>query len=249
MTVVLVPIYKPRPDALELVSMDVSLAALKGRRIIFIGPAHMDIGAYAARYDGIEYMGFDASHFASIPGYNRLLLQPAFYEMFAPHEFMLILQTDAVVLKDELDHWCRQPFDYVGAPWPLPYELFVNLDRFAGAHGRHVRATVGNGGLSLRRLAKCAALLREFPQAIDFFLRSGSSEDLYFSVFGQLSVDFALPNEITASKFALEMQPSYYYEVNGRQAPMGGHAWWKHEPGFWTQRLPPTVALPALHAA
>ncbi len=244
MTLVVVPIYKPQPDALEVYSMDVSFAALARRSIVFIGPRGLDTRFYAARYPGLEFIGFDPVHFASIPGYNRLLLQPDFYTRFAAHEFMLVLQTDAIVLKDELDHWCSQPFDYVGAPWPLPVELFINLDRFGGAHGRRVRATVGNGGLSLRRLDKCARLLEEFPQAIDYFNRSGSSEDLYFALLGQLSADFLLPNEITASRFAMEMQPSYYYEVNGHQAPMGGHAWWKHEPQFWQARLPPGQALP-----
>jgi Protein of unknown function (DUF5672) len=258
MTIVLVPIYKPRPDAFEVHSMDVSFAALAGRRIAFIGPAALDLDFYAERYPGVDFIGHEASHFASIPGYNRLLLQPAFYEQHAQHEFMLILQTDAIVLRDELDHWCAQPFDYVGAPWPDPVELFVNLDRFRGMHGRRVRAAVGNGGLSLRRSSKCARLLREFPEATEYFARSGSSEDLYFSLLGQLSADFVLPNEVTASRFAMELKPSYYYEINGRHAPMGGHAWWKYEPLFWGARLadaglptpwPRAEQLPALHGA
>ncbi len=236
--IVVVPIYKPRPDALEVQSMDVSFAALAGRRIVFIGPAGLDTGFYTGRYPGIDFVACDPAHFASIPGYNRLLLSPGFYTSFAPHEFMLILQTDAVVLRDELDHWCAQPFDYVGAPWPKPVELFVNLDQFSGANGRHVRATVGNGGLSLRRQSKCVQLLAEFPQAIDYFLQSGSSEDLYFSLLGTLSSDFVLPNEVTASRFAMELQPSYYFAINGGREPMGGHAWWKYEPEFWTSRMP-----------
>ena len=236
--VVLVPIYKARPDAFEVHSMDVSFAALTGRNISFIGPAGLDVGFYAERYPGVNFIAFEASHFASIAGYNRLLLQPRFYENFAPHEFMLILQTDAVVIRDDLDHWCAQPFDYVGAPWPDPIELFVNLDRFGGANGRRVRATVGNGGFSLRRLSKCARLIEEFPEATSYFVRSGSSEDLYFSLLGQLSSDFVLPNEVTASQFAMELKPSYYFEINGRNDPMGGHAWWKYEPLFWKARLP-----------
>jgi hypothetical protein len=246
MPIVLIPIYKPQPDALEIYSLDVSLAALKHRRRLFIGPQGLDAGFYTERYPGVDFLAHDPVHFASIPGYNRLLLQPGFYEAYAEHAFMLILQTDAIVLEDRLDYWCAQPFDYVGAPWPIPVELFINLDRFGGANGRRVRATVGNGGLSLRKSAKCAALLREFPQAIDYFMRSGSSEDLYFSLMGQLSADFTLPNEITASRFAMEMSPSYYFDVNGQQPPMGGHAWWKHEPRFWKDRLPPSAQLASL---
>ncbi len=242
---VLVPVYKPLPDALEIRSLDVSLAALAGREVRFIGPAGLDTGFYAARYPGRAVETHDASHFASIAGYNRLLLSAGFYERYGAHEFVLILQTDAIVLRDELDHWCAQPFDYVGAPWPTPVELRVNLDRFGGPHGRHVRATVGNGGLSLRRTRACGRLLAEFPQAVDYFTRSGSSEDLYFSLMGPLSNDFVLPNEITASGFAMELQPSWYFQTNGGREPMGGHAWWKYEPAFWAPRLAARDALAA----
>lgn len=235
--VVLVPVYKRLPDALEIRSLDVSLAALAGRDIRFVGPAGLDRGFYAARYPAVAFEAHDASHFASIAGYNRLLLSPAFYERYGAHDFLLVLQTDAVVLRDELDHWCAQPFDYVGAPWPTPVELQINLDRFGGPNGRLVRATVGNGGLSLRRIAACVGLLAEFPQACHYFTHSGSSEDLYFSLMGPLSNGFVLPNEITASTFAMEMQPSVYFEINGGREPMGGHAWWKYEPAFWAARL------------
>ena len=237
MTIVLIPIYKPLLDAFETRSLDVSFAALRDRQCLFIGPEGLDLGFYRERYPKLDFTPRDPVHFQSIPGYNRLLLQPSFYEEFAAHEFMLILQTDAVVLRDELDHWCAQPFDYVGAPWPDPIELLINLDRFVGPHGRRVRATVGNGGFSLRRNAACRRLLLEFPQALDYFTRSGSSEDLYFSLLGQVSSDFVLPNEVTASTFAMELKPSYYFEINGQREPMGGHAWWKYEPAFWEARM------------
>ncbi len=148
--------------------------------------------------------------------------------------------------RDELAMWCVQPFDYVGAPWPDGLELFVNLGTFQGDKGRRVRATVGNGGLSLRRIKKCIAILREFPDAIEYFQRSGSSEDLFFSFMGNLSLDFVMPNEITASRFSLELKPSFYYAINGEHLPMGGHAWWKYEMDFWRKVLPPSVALDSL---
>lgn len=236
--VVLIPIYKPELDPWEQYSLDVSMATLGTRLRLFIGPQGLDLHYYAERYPGIDFVGFDAQSFASIPGYNRLLLAAAFYETFAAHEFMLIQQTDAIVLRDELDWWCAQPYDYVGAPWPDGVELFVNLGRFEGERGRRVRAMVGNGGFSLRRIRKQLALLREFPEAVDYFMASGSSEDLFFSFMGALSSDFVLPNEITASRFSLELKPALYHAINGGQPPMGGHAWWKYDLPFWRALLP-----------
>ena len=234
---IVIPIYKPGLDDLEYFSLDYSLSNLQARNIVFIGPEKLDRRLYSERYPGLPFIGFEDASFSSIQGYNRLLLSTAFYERFPEYEFMLILQTDAIVLRDELSYWCNQPFDYIGAPWPDGYELFVNLGLFEGDYGKRVKIGVGNGGLSLRRVRKCISLLEEFDIAISVFTRAGSSEDLFFSVMGALSGDFIIPNEITASRFSLELKPSYYFKVNGGKLPMGGHAWWKHEPEFWRNLL------------
>jgi hypothetical protein len=189
----------------------------------------------------VAYEALSTHCFASIVEYNRLLLSPDFYRSYAAYEFILILQTDAVLLRDDLDEWCATPFAYVGAPWPDGVEILVSAGAFTGTNSKKVRVHVGNGGLSLRRVRSCLSLLAEFPEVLEIFIRTGSSEDLYFSIMGGLSHDFVIPNEITASRFALELRPSYYLAVNGGRIPMGGHAWWKYEPECWRAWLP---ALP-----
>lgn len=241
--IVLVPVYRPTLPALEQYSLDVSLAALAGHPVAFIAPAGLDCRYYRTRYPQAAVVPFDDGFFASIPGYNRMLLDPGFYQRFSDHSHLLILQTDAVVLRDELAAWCATPYDYLGAPWPEGHELFVNLDRFDGERGKRLKVHVGNGGLSLRRIDKCIALLHEFPQAATVFSQSGSNEDLFFAFMGALSTEFILPGEILASRFALELRPAYYLAVNGGHDPMGGHAWWKYEPAFWKARLPPSPLL------
>lgn len=236
--VVIVPVYQPALNALEAYSLDRSMATLHAREVVFIGPEGLDLSWYRARYGEIVYRAYPAPYFASIPGYNRLLLSQAFYRDFADHEFSLICQTDAIALRDELDDWCARPFDYVGAPWPDGYSLMVNAGQFEGANGKLVRVMVGNGGFSLRRNRKAIALLDEFAVVLNVFLQTGSSEDLFFSVMGSLSQDFLVPNEITASHFSMELRPSHYHAVNGGRLPMGTHAWWKSEPEFWRLRLP-----------
>lgn len=246
---IVIPIYRADLEPLEKFSLDYSMQHLQaGRELVFIAPQGLDVGYYATHYPQVPVKFFDKDYFSSIKGYNRLLLNPAFYEHFgATHEFMLILQTDAVLLRDELDHWCGQPWDYVGAPWPDGLEVMINLDCFGAELGKKVKAHVGNGGLSLRRNAACAALLREFPQATDMFLRSGSSEDIFFSLMGTQSMSFKVPNERVASLFALELQPERYLAINGGRAPMGGHAWWRYNQPFWVALLEqtPPVLVPA----
>lgn len=245
--VVLVPIYLPQLDLLEQYALDKSLQHLQGRDVRLIAPESVPLGYYRSRYPQLPVETFASPAFESIPEYNRLLLNEAFYGRYVSSEFMLILQTDAILLKDDLDYWCAQPFDYVGAPWPKPFELFVNTGRFEGKDGRHVRATVGNGGLSLRRVAKCAALLREFAIEIAVFQHNGSSEDLFFAAMGALSNDFVLPNEVTASRFSMEGWPAYYQRINGGHLPMGAHAWMKNDMDFWRAVLGdvPALLIPA----
>jgi hypothetical protein len=242
--VILIPVYKPQLDRMESFSMDRSLELLQGRKVRFIGPQHLDFSYYMGRYPTVAIDRFAAPTFQSIAEYNRLLLSQSFYTEYMQFEFILILQTDAILLRDELDYWCQQPFDYVGAPWPITYELFVHAGHFEGDFGKHVKVGVGNGGLSLRRTAKCLALLREFPVELGVFLQTGSSEDLFFSVMGSLSTNFVVPNEITASLFSMEGRPSFYFHVNGRKLPMGAHAWLKNEPDFWSQHLPNAPEIP-----
>ena len=235
-TAVVIPLYRPELPRDELYALLRSLPLLAGRPVYFIAPQGLDLRWYQERWPEVGLRRFDDAYFASVRGYNLLMLSPAFYRAFDRHEFMLVLQTDAILLSDELDHWAGQPYDYVGAPWPQPIEVNVELDRFVGGHPQLVRAKVGNGGFSLRRIRKCLALLEEFPQALDLFRRSGSSEDIFFAVMGTLSLDFVLPGEMTAALFATELQPERYHAILGR-LPMGVHAWRKHNPAFWQSQL------------
>ena len=236
--VVLIPIYKNSLDQYEHFALVYSLSTLTGRDILFIGSENLDRSYYLEHFSSIPFVPYQDFYFSSIAGYNLLLLNKAFYSSYLGYDFVLILQTDAIILKDDLDFWCAQPFDYVGAPWPDGYEIFVNAGKFQGDYGKKVKVYVGNGGLSLRRVTKSISILDEFTDILDVFTRTGSSEDLFFSIMGALSEDFIMPNEITASLFSLELKPSYYYVVNGNRLPMGSHAWLKWEPDFWRTHVP-----------
>ena len=236
--IVAIPVYMAVLPKLEEYSLDYSVGVLRGRNLCFLASKDLDLSYYQERYPGIAIEYFEPVHFASISDYNRLLLGVELYQRFLSNEFLLILQPDAIVLRDELDAWTALPFDYVGAPWPKGYELFVNLDNFSGNRGKRVNVRVGNGGFSLRRIRKALALFEEFPDALNVFRQSGSSEDLFFSVMGSLSRDFIIPNEMTASRFSLELEPTHYHAINDGQLPMGAHAWWKYEPEFWRTQIP-----------
>jgi hypothetical protein len=242
-TVVVVPIYRPSLELLEQFSIDFSMGVLAGRHCVFAAPKGLDVSYYRNRYPASTFETFEPEFFASVEDYSRLLISRGFYQRFHAYEFLLVLQPDAIVFRDEIAYWTSQPFDYIGAPWPEGYEFLVNLDRFSGNYGRRVKVHVGNGGLSLRRIKKCLSLMDEFPEASHFFSRTGSNEDFFFSMLGALSNDFILPNEITASRFSMELSPEYYFKVNGGHYPMGAHAWGTVNAPFWAPCIPALASV------
>jgi len=234
---IVIPIHQARMNQLEYYSVSHSLKVLSGRDIIFVGPSSIGMESIALHFGSHAWRTFDDKFFDSVKSYNKLLLSLEFYNSFIDYDNILILQPDAIVFKDELNYWCKKPFDYVGAPWPDGFEWMVDMCPFAGRNSRRVKVHVGNGGLSFRRVRKCVSLLNEFAEAAELFSESGSAEDIYFSVFGSLSKDFIIPDEVTASQFAMEMKPSYYYNLNGNKIPMGAHAWWTFDIDFWRPLL------------
>jgi predicted SAM-dependent methyltransferase len=238
--VVVVPVYKPALDPLEEFSLDRSLSVLKRRKTVFVAPHSLDRNYYSNRYPGHAYVTFADDYFTSAKSYSRLLLTEAFYTEFTDSEFLLILQPDAIVFRDELDYWCAQSYDYIGAPWPNG----INLDPDTNCRSQQFEIVVGNGGLSLRRVAKCINLLQEHHNLACTFAQNSANEDLFFALMGKQSVNFTLPDELTASRFSIEESPSEYIQRNGNHIPMGAHRWWGSAPELWAshlEELPPTI--------
>src|SRR5262249_20696913 len=103
-----------------------------------IGPTKLPIG-----YSDFRLRSFPSEFFESERDYNSLLLTKKFYRTFRDYEFILIYQLDCLVFSGNLDYWCNQDWDYLGAPWFLA----CGQDTTRGFW------TVGNGGLSLRKVS------------------------------------------------------------------------------------------------
>jgi len=199
----------------------------------------LDVSFYRFFFGGIEFDCFPEVFFESILGYNQLLLQVGFYEFYSEFEFLVILQTDAIILKDAFNFWAAQSFDYVGAPWPAGLLVELNRGRFSGEASRQVRVHVGNGGYSLRRIDKTIDLLVEFQEEVAIYFDygfdniGGRNEDVFFAAMAQVSDSFRIPDPVTASLFSTEYPPDYYLKLNGNHSPSGGHAWWKFDREYW----------------
>lgn len=148
---VVVPIYRRELTAEERQSLRHLDAYLGGHDRFFVAPASL-----RPRRPGFAVVPFPDDCFASLETYSALLLSSAFYQVFQGYEHVLVHQLDALVLSDDLGRWCAAPYDYLGAPWLVDPE--------APEKGF---SRVGNGGLSLRRVAACAGVLAGRPRVRD----------------------------------------------------------------------------------
>lgn len=246
--ILVTPIYRKTLQPLEQFSLQYSRSILSHWPHVFIAPQSLDVSFYQGVYPESAFIRLSDHYFQSIRGYNELMLDPDFYARFSDYEFLLILQSDAIALKDDLEHWCHQPYDWIGAPWPDGQTLTLHFDIFKDIPQKKLSCAVGNGGFSLRRVQKCRQLLAEFPETATHFAENTIYEDLFFSLLGTQAHYFNIPNERTAALFSLELRPEHYFRWN-QTAPMGGHAWWRYNLGFWLPLLtqaPPHEAISLL---
>ena len=249
---IIIPIYKPQLNPNELLSLKQCLRILKKYPIIFIGPKELDTTIYqeACRdYTPFKLQAFDDSYFNGIAGYNKLMLSPAFYKTFLPYKYILIYQLDAYVFKDELEYWCNQNYDFIGAPQP-PHENQPNKMQFLKGYAKlipianklfkthHKISNVGNGGFSLRKTRTCYWLLRLLKSKADAWMPY--NEDGFFKYWGHLLYPvFRLPTDETALRFSIEQTPAQSLKKLNGELPFGCHAFEKHELGTWQSIINP----------
>jgi hypothetical protein len=220
---VVVPVYKAKPNALEKVSWDRCLQVFAKTPIALIAPEGLDLTAYLPpqhqEAHPLHVVRFDPGFFPSSTTYSRLLLSPLFYRTFLSYEFILIYQLDGFVFRDELADWCARGYDYVGAPW-------VDVDWLAEARHAWPPETrdnvVGNGGFSLRRVAPALKLLTDMPEVAE---RWGGNEDQFWAFWAPAYTPFNIPQLEEALAFSFETSPERAFALNGSKLPFGCHAW------------------------
>jgi hypothetical protein len=207
---------------------------------------------------------FPTRYFQGVSAYSSLLLSESFYARFSNYEWLFIIQPDALLLSDQWPIWLDSSYSYIGAPWFVGLEQPRRPLRPLGG---------GNGGFSLRRIAHCREVLRyrgwlyrywrsleittlpdqrfraEWRACRRLFSNAGSFEklDLYEDLFWsfiapQISSAFCVAPFSIAARFAFETEPRALFR-HTQVAPLGCHAYERHDPLFWDQmwRSHPTL--------
>ena len=92
-----IPVYKEVPSEDEILSLNSVKTNAAGIDIFYIKPRSLDLTGYGEYSFDCVY--FEDKYFRNVHTYSRLLLSTVFYEKFIDYEYMLICQTDALLLK------------------------------------------------------------------------------------------------------------------------------------------------------
>ena len=260
---IIIPIYQEKLTPYEAISLEQGIRILGKYPVLLVKPASLNINFLQDKYPQIQFESFDDGYFKSTLTYNRLLLSEEFYQRFLAYEYMLIYQLDAFVFRDELEYWCAQGYDYIGAPWRIEIdfdarwkELVWNLkkkiaiwfDLKEELHGKYgpkeiiMKRGVGNGGFSLRRTKKLLSLIPKNQQKIKEYLELAKThpaynEDMFWCIeLNRYVPQLRIPDWKTALKFAVEHLPEKAYQISGG-LPFGCHAWDIYETDFWKQHI------------
>lgn len=262
--VVIIPVYKTRNllTKLEERSLIQCISVLDKHQICFVCPMTLDVNDYLKAFSDAKFQveRFNDYYFSSIQGYNNLMLSKEFYQRFSAFDFILIHQLDAYVFRDDLNYWCEQDYDYIGAPWltdrryknkwKQKWKGFVwNQAYKKNKLNRHsdfpadeqFHNKVGNGGFSLRRVSKMIEILDIFSDTVKLYLQKSGHPHFNEDVFWSLEVNrkktvLKIPDYKIAIFFAIETWPEIAFELTNGQLPFGCHDWDKYY-DFWKEKI------------
>jgi len=138
---IVIPVYRTEISNLEEASLKRVVRVLGGKYdIILAGPDDLEYGSFCKRAEfNFGVMKCNPAFFENIDTYSMLCMTTGFYEAFSDYEFIMIYQLDGWIFNDSLPRFLDSGFDYIGSPWPAnSFEC--------------IRESVGNGGVSLRRV-------------------------------------------------------------------------------------------------
>lgn len=113
---IVVPLLVQENNSMEEippVTLSFSLEKLKNIDVIWVMGISSSLPKWTENYpDSLTYR-FEDKYFSGSDAFTRLLLSPQFYSRFDWCEFIFLLDSNTVVLKNELEYWCKQGYDFI----------------------------------------------------------------------------------------------------------------------------------------
>lgn len=207
--------------------------------VYLIAPDELCIDEYKKLWPNIGIKYFNSEFFKSVLTYNKLMLSTEIYECFsAEYKWMLVHQLDAFLFHANLKQFTDTKYDYFGAPWipsQVVHPTYKNpymLKLFG------TKISVGNGGLSLRRISSTLELLNSKYTHPTSWIHN---EDGFFSYWGIKSKNFKCCTLEIASQFAFEKNPEVLFKMNGKNLPLGCHGLPRYNQKFYISIIRPLL--------
>lgn len=245
---IIVPFYKESLSDYEKIAIKQCSKILGNHPIIAIKPKELTLPDLSEYIQFEKVITFDADYFKSLAGYNQLMLSENFYASFIDYEYILIHQLDCYVFKDDLNKWCNENWDYIGAPWIKrtyhKFKIQIEIAKFFERLktkliprqkkncSKFLLNKVGNGGFSLRRVSKFKDICVQMKTTIDFYNQHQNNlynEDVFWSIEVNRNEKLLnIPDAATAIKFAFEVPPIKASRLTLSNLPFGCHDWDKY---------------------
>jgi len=164
---IVIPVYKKEINYFEKASLKQCIKVFKDYPIILIAPRSLDTGNYTRMFP-FKIERFEDDSFVSVRSYSRLLLLADFYSRFKSYSYILMYQPDAYVFRNELEYWCSQDYDYIGAS--VPERPLTDLYKYNLLDANKKGSVFfGNGGFSLRKVDTFIDVLSQEDAEIDTY--------------------------------------------------------------------------------
>jgi len=199
---------------------------LKSRKICMVVPKDLDIYTYRVLVPNLKIISVDPKLMKSVGGYNALTTSSEFWKIF-PSKYVLLVQLDVWIFKDECNKFIDYGYDLYGAPfWMGP-----------------CAGSVGNSGFMLAKTSKMVEITEQDEKdckedpGYENWVRK-KPDDVVFGMVPR--PNFNISPTIFALEFSIEQSPKVSYGLAQKQLPMGCHAYYTIEENreFWKQFIP-----------
>lgn len=238
-TAVVTPVWLPHLPAHEREFLRISERNIGDSPRFLLAPESLDTTYYESQFPNWQVLRFPNEHFSNTRTYSHWLTTPDFYKSWGSFEFVLINQTDALIVQfpDSSDF---HNVDYVGAPWDPPIRAITIGHRFSlASHDgfwqgprltRHLGRSipVGNGGLSIRRVEELTRITEYLQEQPFRKLTSKFQEDALLCCLGPRWGLRIAPLPLARATF-MEKEATRHTDI---PPVCGFHALWK-----WNRRL------------
>jgi len=207
---VLIPLFRPFLTPVEKYALQTCQKHLGDFLITFLTSETLTISDEIREIcPHADSVSFDPRYFVNHSGYSKLLLSSVLYEQFSWSRYLLILELNTEITKNELAYWCRQGYDFI-QPYPIEGEALSPLQTLQRRFNPKAYFPAGsdtqstfeqNSGISLRRVKAFLKLVKRKKRTINQFLTDYPAPE-NDSLFWEFYVNRWRPELITPNALA-----------------------------------------------